>query len=354
MAHSLQRFLLNLTSTLIDLVQHPSHLLPLLAGFWSSVKSTSHHYWTGTKLLAADVRTAYRLARKTTRGHTLTRRERRQLQRTTTDLIRLVPFSIFVVVPFMELLLPLALKLFPSLLPSTFQDAHKKEEQLKRELQLRLNVASFLQDTVESMAKPHAHTDASTTDSPLHAPAHQLLSMLKAARSGQRLTTGELVSVAKLFDDAITFDNLTADQLRMVCRYLRLQVVGGEGVMRYAIHLKMQRVHRDDELIKAEGMDRMSDEELRAACRARGMRDFGLTREGYMRNLQQWLDLSLDKKIPDSLLLLSRAMSISEEPATHTHLHPYLRWQPRCSWVDSSSSLCRLCAGRLQRTSPVR
>ena len=323
MAHSLQRFLLSLTSTFIDLVQHPSHLLPLLSRSWSSIKSGAHHYWTGTRLLGADVRTAYRLARKTTRGHSLTRRERRQLQRTTTDLIRLVPFSIFVVVPFMELLLPLALKLFPNLLPSTFQDAHKKEEQLKRELQLRLNVASFLQDTVESMAKQHvpassnssSSTSPSSSSSPLHAPAHQLLSMLKAARGGQRLSTEQLVSVAKLFDDAITFDNLTAEQLRMVCRYLRLQVVGGEGVMRYAIQLKMHLVHRDDELIKAEGMERMTDEELRAACRARGMRDFGLTREGYMRNMQQWLDLSLDKQIPDSLLLLSRAMSISEESA---------------------------------------
>ena len=40
--------------------------------------------------------------------------------RTVSDLFRLVPFSVFIVVPFMELLLPLALKLFPGMLPSTF------------------------------------------------------------------------------------------------------------------------------------------------------------------------------------------------------------------------------------------
>jgi hypothetical protein len=44
----------------------------------------------------------------------------RQLVRTVSDLFRLVPFSVFIVVPFMELLLPLALKLFPGMLPSTF------------------------------------------------------------------------------------------------------------------------------------------------------------------------------------------------------------------------------------------
>jgi LETM1 and EF-hand domain-containing protein 1 len=44
-----------------------------------------------------------------------------QLIRTTTDILRLVPFAIFVIVPFMELLLPVALKVFPNMLPSTFQ-----------------------------------------------------------------------------------------------------------------------------------------------------------------------------------------------------------------------------------------
>ena len=113
----IQRTLVSTTTTTIDIVQHPSHLLPLLSSAYHSLRSGLHHYWTGTKLLAADVRTAYRLARKTTKGHSLSRRETRQLQRTTADLIRLVPFSIFVVVPFMELLLPVFLKLFPNMLP---------------------------------------------------------------------------------------------------------------------------------------------------------------------------------------------------------------------------------------------
>ena len=59
---------------------------------------------------------------------------------------------VFVLVPFMELLLPVALKLFPNMLPSTFQDELKREEALKREIGARLAVARFLQDTVSEMA----------------------------------------------------------------------------------------------------------------------------------------------------------------------------------------------------------
>lgn len=97
-------------------------LAPLRTRVWAKVKHEAAHYWHGSKLLAAEVRISSRLQWKLLHGETLTRRERRQLKRTTTDLLRLIPFAVFVVVPFMEFLLPVALKLFPNMLPSTFED----------------------------------------------------------------------------------------------------------------------------------------------------------------------------------------------------------------------------------------
>ena len=95
---------------------------PALSRAWSKVKHEASHYWNGSKLLAKEVRIASRLQWKLLQGDSLTRRERRQLKRTTTDILRLIPFAVFVIVPFMELLLPVALKLFPNMLPSTFED----------------------------------------------------------------------------------------------------------------------------------------------------------------------------------------------------------------------------------------
>jgi LETM1 and EF-hand domain-containing protein 1 len=85
------------------------------------IKEVADHYWLGSKLLWSDIKVARKLLGRVLEGHSMTRRERLQLIRTTTDIFRLVPFSIFVIVPFMELLLPFALKLFPNMLPSTFQ-----------------------------------------------------------------------------------------------------------------------------------------------------------------------------------------------------------------------------------------
>ena len=73
---------------------------------WEKVKVEAKHYYSGFKLLFLDVRISSKIIWKTVQGKTLSRRENRQLVRTVSDLFRLVPFSVFILVPFMELLLP--------------------------------------------------------------------------------------------------------------------------------------------------------------------------------------------------------------------------------------------------------
>ena len=55
----------------------------------------------------------------------------------------------------------------------------------------------------------------------------------------------------------------------------------------------------DDRVIKDEGLDNLTDEELRSACRSRGMRTpYGEGAVLFMRKqLQEWLDLSLNRCI---------------------------------------------------------
>lgn len=53
----------------------------------------------------------------------------------------------------------------------------------------------------------------------------------------------------------------------------------------------------DDRVIKEEGLDNLTDDELRGACRSRGMRTpYGEGAVAFMRKqLQEWLDLSLNR-----------------------------------------------------------
>lgn len=65
---------------------------------------------------------------------------------------RLLPFSVFIIVPFGELALPFAVKLFPNLLPSTFQDKKSVEDTRRANMKMKIDMAQFLQEAVEEMA----------------------------------------------------------------------------------------------------------------------------------------------------------------------------------------------------------
>lgn len=264
------------------------------------------HYYHGFRLLFIDIKVSSRLVWKILHGGELTRREHRQLVRTVSDLFRLVPFSVFIIVPFMELLLPVFLKLFPAMLPSTFQTSSEKEVKFKQQLKVKIEMAKFLQDTLDEMAlqtkgDTHSHT------------AKEFVQFFdKIRKSGEQASNEEIIKFSKLFEDEITLDSLSRPQLTALCRLLELQPIGTNNFLRFQLRMKLRNLKADDQMIKKEGIECLTVPELQAACRARGMRALGIPEERLRFQLQQWLELSLSEHIPPSLLLLSRALYLPE------------------------------------------
>jgi hypothetical protein len=279
-----------------------------------SVKHFLHHHWTGLKLLWADVKTAMSILRRVAMGYNLTRRERQQLKRTSSDIFRLVPFSFFIIIPAMEIFLPLAIKLFPNMLPSTFQEKLKKEEDMKKLLRARLNLASFVQETIEDMATEIRDKDKDEGE--LHLSASKLLDMIDRVQDGDQVEMDQLLELTHIFKDSITLDRLPRAQLVAMCRFMGLRTFGGDSYLRFQLQSKLGQLQRDDQAIIWEGIDALSMSELKDACEARGMRATGMLRADYRRQLQSWLDLSVKRGVPTSLLILSRALLITAERAT--------------------------------------
>lgn len=67
----------------------------------------------------------------------------------------------------------------------------------------------------------------------------------------------------------------------------------------------------DTRQILWEGVDSLTVLELREACRERGMRAHGMNTVRYQKQLKDWLDLSIQKNVPISLLIMSRAFLIT-------------------------------------------
>ncbi|CAK9780111.1 LETM1-domain-containing protein [Cutaneotrichosporon oleaginosum] len=267
---------------------------------WAVVKKEAAHYWAGTKLLGQEIKISSKLQWKVLQGGSLTRRERRQLRRTTTDLLRLLPFSVFIIIPFMELLLPVALKLFPNMLPSTFEGQLAKEEKERKLLRVRLEMAKFLQETVKDTGLKADQVVRSD----------EFKEFFRKVRStGENPSHDDIIRVAKLFDSEITLDNLSRAQLVSVCKYMNIHAFGTDTFLKHQIRSRIEKIRVDDMMIHAEGVDSLSTKELQQACQSRGIRFQGTSPAHLREELEQWIDLHYMNKISGVLLILSRAFN---------------------------------------------
>ncbi|PKY08002.1 LETM1-domain-containing protein [Aspergillus campestris IBT 28561] len=263
------------------------------------IKKEVQHYWDGTKLLATEVRISSRLALKMAGGYELSRREQRQLQRTTRDLGRLVPFSMFLIIPFAELLLPIALKIFPNLLPSTYEGQKAREKKALSLSSTRKEVSGFLKDTLRESGLP---LTAATVKN------EEFAEFFKKIRTtGEAPSTDDVIKVCKVFKDDLTLDNLSRPQLVAICKYMNLNSFGTDAMLRYNIRHRMRQIKRDDRAIFYEGVESLSVPELQMASASRGIRTHGVSPARLREDLTMWLDLRLKQGVPSTLLVLSNA-----------------------------------------------
>ncbi|XP_077093530.1 mitochondrial proton/calcium exchanger protein isoform X3 [Siphateles boraxobius] len=293
------------------------------------------HYYHGFRLLWIDTTISVRMLWRVLNGHILSRRERRQFLRTCADVFRLLPFLVFIIVPFMEFLLPIAVKLFPNMLPSTFETQSIKEERLKKELRVKLEMAKFLQDTIEEIALRNKAAKGNVTE--------EFSTFFQKIRdSGERPSNEQIIRFSKLFEDELTLDNLTRPQLVALCKLLELQSIGTNNFLRFQLIMKLRAIRADDKLIADEGVDSLNVNELQSACRVRGMRALGVTEERLREQLKQWLELHLNQHIPTSLLLLSRAMFLPDTLSPADQLKTTLQNLPEIMAKEAQMKVAEL------------
>lgn len=290
------------------------------------------HYYHGFRLLFIDISVSVKLVGRILGGKQLSRRERNLLVRTTSDMFRLVPFSVFIIVPFMELLLPVFIKLFPGMLPTTFETASEKKNKMKQSLKVKLEMAKFLQETLDNMTlKGSGHSSQAAKD---------FVEFFEKVRSeGGLCTSEEVMKFSKLFEDEITLDSLPRPQLIALCRVLELKPIGTSNFLRFQLRMKLRSLAADDVMIQKEGIDTLTLTELQQACRVRGMRAYGLSMDRLRYQLSQWLELSLHKKVPPSLLLLSRAFMLPETIPTTDKLKATISALPDTVAVSTKAAI---------------
>lgn len=306
------------------------------------------HYYNGFKLLFLETRITFRLLKHVLEGNTLTRRERRQFTRTSADLFRLVPFSLFVIIPFMELALPIFLKLFPNMLPSTFSEESKERENMKKKLKAKLEVAKFLQDTLEETAMKGSKIQKPDSLN------HKFVDFMNKVRTNATQPTNEeIMKYSSLFENELTLDNLSRQQLIALCQILDVSTLANippNHMLRFQLRMKIRSLETDDKMILKEGIDKLDISELQQACRDRGMRAMGLSEIRLRLQLSQWLDLHIKQNIPVSLLLFSRSLYLPENLPTEDLIKSTLSALPKSIENATIAKIAEMSGSKVDNT----
>lgn len=261
------------------------------------IREGLRHVYHGFRLFFINTRLAWKYSRQLKRGVALTRRERLLLESSTKDLLRLVPFSFFIVVPFAELLLPVALKMFPGLIPSTFESESQGRNRLFTDAMSTLRARQRMMDYLSATALATFDKDQQE--------------VIRRSVRGDSIAPKDIRSVAQYFGRDGPFsvlkipDNIAVGLGRSVGVYKwyhgLLPTRFSASFMRRAVIRLYHEVREDDRLIRLEGIDVMTNDELIKANQTRGMRWTEGT-ETLRVQLEWWSSLAQDGNVPYNTL----------------------------------------------------
>ena len=148
-------------------------------------------------------------------------KEIHKMTNTKIDLLKMIPFSFFIIVPGAELTLPLCLYLFPNMIPTTFVSKTKEEKKIVHLLDARNSYAD------------HLHTFMLKQIHELKIDDKEFNSFIK--NDAQKLSRDDLIEFHEIFRKAFNFTQMDAETLLCVCRLLTMEPWTGFKVLGRAI-----------------------------------------------------------------------------------------------------------------------
>jgi LETM1 and EF-hand domain-containing protein 1 len=314
-------------SSRIDMKPHENRLRPIRAIIYyslafrlvcSTVKYAIIHTWKSGKLFWLNAKIGYKIAKRIMRGENVSAIDRNRLRRALADIFLMLPFSIFIIIPGAEVLIPFYIKKFR--IPTTFESLSQKQQRQIKGAQARITLATFLHETLEEMTnKQKVKNSAKMID---------FMKFTKEVRSGGRWVTNEdFKKYAPLFQDELTIDRMDRQTVDALCRIFKASpvkraIAAGLGnqhaqlqstqLMRLLLQRRIHNLKFEDkewvEHIKRHGIGSIPEEDLQELSRDRGMRALGLTRERLERQYLDWVELATDPQISDSMLAYTRML----------------------------------------------
>jgi len=134
------------------------------------------------------------------------------------------------------------------MLPSTFKEESKEQENLKKKLKAKLEMAKFLQDTLEETALKS--NEKSSSEASLNQKFAEF--MKKVRTKGEQPTSEEILKFSSLFENELTLDNLSRNLLIALCQILDISTYGNippNHILRFQLRMRIRSLEADDQVI---------------------------------------------------------------------------------------------------------
>jgi len=263
---------------------------------------------TGLRLFRKNCGAAFYLTKKAAKGYRLSIRERKLLVKTTADCLKIIPFSFFIIVPAAEVLLPFALRLFPNMLPSTFNEVKYDSSTLARKYKAKKGMAEFWQQVVSERAEAIMKDD----EHQYHNRAAELQAFQEKLIEGKAFPSiKEVLRFSNLFKEELTIDSMTPKQLKAMSQMLGLRSFTLTMHTQLQLRHHITNLRREDREMLWEGLEHMKRHELLESCQKRAIRCHDTTDDEMRRDLARWLECSANRKIPTTLLLWIQSFYLS-------------------------------------------
>jgi len=256
-----------------------------------------------------------------------------KIQRVTKDVIKFIPFSIFILIPGLELLLPAWLIIFPNATPSQFQSkatGQKKMETLIKNRdqgakRLLYKLPKFLHLLLEN---PHLTKEE----------REEVNELVKLVESDKVMYT-ELLHYKHLFYKYCDFKHFKTTTLIDMAHFMGLNPVTGLNtinnllslfrvsiqidnkfvswftkiILRRELRLFFNKIRREDSYLFWEQVESLDEKAFDSILIERGIDFHNQDYDSKLKDYKMWQSISNLANIPDTLLLFCRLLEFAED-----------------------------------------
>lgn len=266
---------------------------------WHEIK----FYYTGTKILIHNIRQSRAIIKKKQQNQQVHWREDRLLRQTKNDLTKVVPFLGIAMIPLSEFFLPIIIRTFPSLLPSTYQNEEQKKELYENNYYRKLRSAQQIQKSIRVLLLDNLLNNLNEQDT---------IRLLQKLRNKEYLYNSEIILLNQKYDFDI--GQTKRSDLFELCNYfhIRISKFSSNENLRATLLNYLNHIREEDYRIKIKEIDEFNLDLLIKLNSERGMRVFGQNSDILRQQLRDWIQLSRENVSP-LLLLISRSLNFNSK-----------------------------------------